>query len=73
MKVGAGLVVFDLSDNVFGFNGIVGLVVLLKSFSCYTLQELRFNNNGLGIIGGKVGLKLKNGNFLVFILICNVF
>lgn len=27
----------------------------------------------MGIIGGKVGLKLKNGNFLVFVLICNVF
>uniref|UniRef100_K1RBZ5 Ran GTPase-activating protein 1 n=1 Tax=Magallana gigas TaxID=29159 RepID=K1RBZ5_MAGGI len=54
MKAGAGLVVLDLSDNAFGPNGIVGLVALLKSSSCYTLQELRLNNNGLGITGGKV-------------------
>lgn len=54
MKAGAGLVVLDLSDNAFGPNGIVGLVALLKSSSCYTLQELRLNNNGLGVTGGKV-------------------
>lgn len=73
MKAGAGLVVLDLSDNAFGPNGIVGLVALLKSSSCYTLQELRLNNNGLGITGGKVGLKLKNGNSSASISICNVF
>lgn len=63
MKAGAGLVVLDLSDNAFGPNGIVGLVALLKSSSCYTLQELRLNNNGLGITGGKVGLKLRMATF----------
>lgn len=73
MKAGAGLVVLDLSDNAFDPNGIVGLVALLKSSSCYTLQELRLNNNGLGITGGKVGLKLKNGNSSASISICNVF
>lgn len=57
MKAGSGLVELDLSDNAFGPNGVVGLVALLKSPSCYTLQELRLNNNGLGIGGGKVGLK----------------
>ncbi|XP_056011418.1 ran GTPase-activating protein 1-like [Ostrea edulis] len=54
MKAGAGLVTLDLSDNAFGPNGVVGLVNLLKSSSCYTLQELRLNNNGLGITGGKM-------------------
>lgn len=70
MKAGAGLVVLDLSDNAFGPNGIVGLVALLKSASCYTLQELRLNNNGLGITGGKVGYK--TGNSSSINLICNV-
>ncbi|XP_062605951.1 ran GTPase-activating protein 1-like [Saccostrea cucullata] len=54
MKAGAGLVELDLSDNAFGPNGVVGLVALLKSPSCYTLQELRLNNNGLGVGGGKM-------------------
>ncbi|XP_078324728.1 ran GTPase-activating protein 1-like [Crassostrea virginica] len=54
MKAGSGLVELDLSDNAFGPNGVVGLVALLKSPSCYTLQELRLNNNGLGIGGGKM-------------------
>jgi len=48
------LVEIDLSDNAFGPNGIVGLVDLLKSPSCFSLQELKLNNNGLGITGGKV-------------------
>jgi Ran GTPase-activating protein 1 len=30
-----------------------GLVDFLKSPSCYSLKELRLNNNGLGITGGK--------------------
>ncbi|XP_063415717.1 ran GTPase-activating protein 1-like [Mytilus trossulus] len=54
MSSGAGLVELDLSDNAFGPLGVEGLVELLKSSSCYTLQELRLNNNGLGIGGGKM-------------------
>ncbi|GFN77759.1 ran GTPase-activating protein 1 [Plakobranchus ocellatus] len=54
--IGAGchLVELDLSDNAFGPNGVVGLVDLLKSSSCFYLQELKLNNNGLGISGGKM-------------------
>ncbi|GFS11969.1 Ran GTPase-activating protein 1-like [Elysia marginata] len=51
---GCNLVELDLSDNAFGPNGVVGLVDLLKSSSCYSLQELKLNNNGLGIGGGKM-------------------
>ncbi|KAJ8297852.1 hypothetical protein KUTeg_024383 [Tegillarca granosa] len=54
MAAGANLVELDLSDNAFGPNGVVGLVDLLKSASCYSLQELKLNNNGLGIGGGKM-------------------
>ena len=54
------LVEIDLSDNAFGPNGIVGLVDLLKSPSCFSLQELKLNNNGLGITGGKVGHSLSH-------------
>ena len=58
--IGAGtqLVELDLSDNAFGPNGVEGIVDLLKSKTCYTLKELRLNNNGLGTTGGKVGLCL---------------
>lgn len=31
-----------------------GLAALLRSPSCYALEELRLNNNGLGITGGKL-------------------
>ena len=44
----------DLSDNALGPNGMNGLVDFLSSSSCHDLQELRFNNNGLGTTGGKV-------------------
>ncbi|XP_076446452.1 ran GTPase-activating protein 1-like [Babylonia areolata] len=54
MVAGCQLVELDLSDNAFGPRGIEGLVDLLKSSSCYTLRELRLNNNGLGIGGGKM-------------------
>ena len=54
MGAGCQLVELDLSDNAFGPNGIVGLVDLLKSSNCFSLQELKLNNNGLGITGGKV-------------------
>ena len=51
---GAQLVELDLSDNAFGPNGVEGIVDLLESKTCYTLKELRLNNNGLGTTGGKV-------------------
>ncbi|XP_035825246.1 ran GTPase-activating protein 1 [Aplysia californica] len=54
MGANCKLVEIDLSDNAFGPNGVVGLVDLLKSPSCYSLQELKLNNNGLGIGGGKM-------------------
>ena len=55
MNAGASLTELDLSDNAFGPNGMEGLTDLLKSSSCYRLQALKLNNNGLGIHGGKVG------------------
>ncbi|XP_015928387.1 ran GTPase-activating protein 1 [Parasteatoda tepidariorum] len=54
MTAKAQLVVLDLSDNAFGPRGLVGLQDLLQSSSCYTLQELHLNNNGLGISGAKM-------------------
>lgn len=48
------LVELDLSDNAFGPIGVERLVSFLSSSSCYTLRELRLNNNGLGISGGKM-------------------
>ncbi|KAK0085213.1 hypothetical protein PV325_005588 [Microctonus aethiopoides] len=50
----AQLVELDLSDNAFGPIGVQGLAALLSSPTCYTLHELRLNNNGLGISGGKM-------------------
>lgn len=51
---GAQLSILDCSDNALGPNGMVGLVDLLKSRTCYSLQELKLNNCGLGITGGKM-------------------
>ncbi|XP_011868365.1 PREDICTED: ran GTPase-activating protein 1 [Vollenhovia emeryi] len=51
---GSQLTELDLSDNAFGPIGIQGLANLLASSPCYTLQQLKLNNNGLGISGGKV-------------------
>ncbi|KAG5448340.1 Ran GTPase-activating protein 1 [Clonorchis sinensis] len=45
---GAQLVELDLSDNAFGPNGVVGVVELLSSPACFTLEVLRMNNQGLG-------------------------
>ncbi|KAL9875472.1 ran GTPase-activating protein [Glossina fuscipes] len=50
----ARLTVLDLSDNALGPNGMAGLEELLRSSVCYTLQELRLNNCGLGIGGGQM-------------------
>lgn len=55
MLAGAKLTVLDLSDNAFGPDGVKGIEKLLKSSACFTLQELRLNNCGMGIGGGKVG------------------
>ena len=54
ITAGAQLAVLDCSDNALGPNGMVGLVDLIKSKTCYSLQELKLNNCGLGIGGGKM-------------------
>lgn len=54
VAAGARLTELDLSDNAFGPIGVEGLASLLKSSSCYGLEELRLNNNGLGIGGGRL-------------------
>ncbi|GJQ78778.1 hypothetical protein Trydic_g2809 [Trypoxylus dichotomus] len=54
VTAGARLTELDLSDNAFGPIGVEGLASLLRSSSCYALEELRLNNNGLGITGGKL-------------------
>lgn len=54
VKAQAHLTELDLSDNAFGPIGVEGLAALLRSPSCYALEELRLNNNGLGITGGKL-------------------
>lgn len=38
IAAGAHLTVLDCSDNALGPNGMVGLVNLLKSPTCYSLQ-----------------------------------
>nr|XP_023018802.1 LOW QUALITY PROTEIN: ran GTPase-activating protein 1-like [Leptinotarsa decemlineata] len=54
VAAGARLTELDLSDNAFGPIGVEGLASLLRSSSCYALEELKLNNNGLGITGGKL-------------------
>lgn len=54
MLANARLTVLDLSDNALGPNGMTGLVDLIKSSSCFSLQELRLMNCGLGITGAKM-------------------
>nr|CAH7734741.1 unnamed protein product [Callosobruchus chinensis] len=54
VTAGTRLIELDLSDNAFGPIGVEGLAALLRSSSCYALEELRLNNNGLGITGGKL-------------------
>ncbi|NWR37406.1 RAGP1 protein, partial [Tachuris rubrigastra] len=54
ITAGAQLVELDLSDNAFGPDGVRGFETLLKSPACYTLQELKLNNCGMGIGGGKI-------------------
>ncbi|XP_041033826.1 ran GTPase-activating protein 1b isoform X1 [Carcharodon carcharias] len=54
MSAGAQLTHLDLSDNAFGPDGVRSIETLLKSKVCYTLQELRLNNCGMGIGGGQI-------------------
>lgn len=51
---GVRLTELDLSDNAFGPDGVRGVERLLKSPSCHTLRELKLNNCGMGVGGGKV-------------------
>lgn len=69
MLAGARLSVLDLSDNAFGPDGVKGIEKLLRSKACYTLQELRLNNCGMGVGGGKVGLKNALGEAFLCLLI----
>ncbi|XP_065134491.1 ran GTPase-activating protein 1a [Paramisgurnus dabryanus] len=54
VTAGARLKVLDLSDNAFGPDGVKGIEKLLKSTACHSLEELRLNNCGMGIGGGKI-------------------
>ncbi|XP_078082201.1 ran GTPase-activating protein 1-like [Mustelus asterias] len=54
MLAGAELTELDLSDNAFGPDGIQSCKDLLRNKSCFTLEELRLNNCGLGTEGGKI-------------------
>uniref|UniRef100_UPI00398EFD39 ran GTPase-activating protein 1b n=1 Tax=Pristiophorus japonicus TaxID=55135 RepID=UPI00398EFD39 len=54
MTAGAQLTQLDLSDNAFGPDGVRSIETLLKSRVCFTLQELRLNNCGMGIGGGQI-------------------
>lgn len=51
---GAHIVEINLSDNAFGPIGVEGLKAFLSSSACFTLEELRLNNCGMGIGGGKL-------------------
>ncbi|XP_023670293.2 ran GTPase-activating protein 1b isoform X2 [Paramormyrops kingsleyae] len=54
IRAGARLAELDLSDNAFGPDGVRGIEALLKSASCHSLRELRLNNCGMGVGGGKI-------------------
>ena len=51
MESGAKLEEINLSDNAFGPAGMEGIKDILASSNCFTLKELRLNNNGLGTFG----------------------
>ncbi|XP_065185039.1 ran GTPase-activating protein 1-like isoform X2 [Sycon ciliatum] len=51
---GAQLEAIDLSDNAFGPDGVEAVRELLVSRAGFSLQSLRFHNNGLGPGGGKI-------------------
>ncbi|MBN3302423.1 RAGP1 protein, partial [Amia calva] len=54
MLAGARLTELDLSDNAFGPDGVRGIDSLLRSAACFSLRDLRLNNCGMGIGGGKI-------------------
>ncbi|CAF1253828.1 unnamed protein product [Rotaria sp. Silwood1] len=51
---GAHIVEINLSDNAFGPIGVKGFETFLCSSACFTLEELRLNNCGMGSEGGKL-------------------
>lgn len=53
IKANCQLYELDLSENALGEIAINALAKFLTSKSGYSLKELRLNNNGLGISGGK--------------------
>lgn len=52
IRAGAKLKELDLSDNALGPIGVEGMIEFMSSPVCYSLEELRLNNIGLGIKGG---------------------
>ncbi|XP_028397815.1 ran GTPase-activating protein 1-like [Dendronephthya gigantea] len=54
IAAGAHLTELDLCDNAFGPDGVRSVKKLLTSPSCFSLEVLKFNNNGLGIGGGQI-------------------
>lgn len=58
MAAESTLTELDLSDNAFGPTGVQPIIPLLTSSSFYSIKVLKFNNNGLGITGGKVSSKI---------------
>ena len=58
MAAESTLTELDLSDNAFGPTGVQPIIPLLTSSSFYSIKVLKFNNNGLGITGGKVSRKI---------------
>lgn len=54
MAANVQLVELDLSDNALGPIGMEGIVDLLRSSACFTLRELKLNNTGCGVTGGKL-------------------
>ncbi|XP_045114674.1 ran GTPase-activating protein 1-like isoform X2 [Portunus trituberculatus] len=52
VRAGAKLKELDLSHNALGPVGVEGMVDFMSSPVCYSLEEIRLDNNGLGIKGG---------------------
>ena len=53
-RSGARIKLLDLSDNAFGPNGARGVKPMLATMAMVALEELRFNNCGLGVAGGQI-------------------
>ncbi|CAK9302008.1 unnamed protein product [Gordionus sp. m RMFG-2023] len=54
IQSGSKIIELDLSDNAFGPAGIIAIKLLFDNEASDNLQVLKFNNNGMGIEGGKV-------------------